>query len=85
VLSIGKLGRGSEDYYLSVVASGVEDYYLGSGEAPGVWLGAGVMTLAELPQGCSSEVPILSGGEGSCSEVAACGLAQRVGAGVVAA
>jgi hypothetical protein len=29
VLSIGKLGRGQEGYYLQAVARGVEDYYLG--------------------------------------------------------
>jgi Ti-type conjugative transfer relaxase TraA len=39
VLSIGKLGRGQESYYLETVASGVEDYYVGRGEAPGRWLG----------------------------------------------
>jgi hypothetical protein len=36
VLSIGKLAAGQEGYYLQAVASGVEDYYLGSGEAPGL-------------------------------------------------
>jgi conjugative relaxase-like TrwC/TraI family protein len=42
VLKISKLGVGGADYYLSVVASGIEDYYAGHGEAPGRWLGAGV-------------------------------------------
>ena len=28
MLSIGKLGRGQEGYYLQAVARGVEDYYL---------------------------------------------------------
>ena len=41
MLSIGKLGRGQEGYYLQAVARGVEDYYLGSGEAPGLWIGSG--------------------------------------------
>jgi conjugative relaxase-like TrwC/TraI family protein len=41
VLSIGKLGRGQEGYYLQAVARGVEDYYLGSAEAPGRWIGGG--------------------------------------------
>jgi hypothetical protein len=45
VLSIGKLGRGQESYYLQAVAQGVEDYYLGSGEAPGRWTGAGSLSL----------------------------------------
>jgi len=39
MLNVGKLARGRENYYLSVVAGGAEDYYLGSGEAPGRWLG----------------------------------------------
>ena len=39
VLSIGRLGAASDDYYLAVVASGAEDYYLREGEAPGRWLG----------------------------------------------
>jgi hypothetical protein len=45
VLSISKLGKGAEGYYLQAVASGVEDYYLGSGEAPGRWLGTGAARL----------------------------------------
>ena len=45
MLSIGKLGRGQEGYYLQAVARGVEDYYLGSGEAPGRWIGGGCGSL----------------------------------------
>jgi conjugative relaxase-like TrwC/TraI family protein len=45
VLSIGKLAAGQEGYYLEAVASGVEDYYLGSGEAPGRWIGRGSARL----------------------------------------
>jgi conjugative relaxase-like TrwC/TraI family protein len=37
VLSIGKLTAGREDYYLASVADGVEEYYLGAGEAKGRW------------------------------------------------
>ena len=40
MLGIGALGASSAAYYLDTVASGREDYYLGVGEAPGVWLGA---------------------------------------------
>jgi Ti-type conjugative transfer relaxase TraA len=40
MLNIGKLGRGQEDYYLEAVADSGEDYYFGSGEAPGYWLGS---------------------------------------------
>jgi Ti-type conjugative transfer relaxase TraA len=50
MLSIGKLGHGSEEYYLDQVAT-PEDYYLGAGEAPGRWLGSGAATL-----GLSGEV-----------------------------
>jgi conjugative relaxase-like TrwC/TraI family protein len=39
MLSIGKLGRGQEHYYLEKVAEGAEDYYSGEGEAEGYWLG----------------------------------------------
>jgi conjugative relaxase-like TrwC/TraI family protein len=39
MLSIGKLGRGQERYYLEKVAEGAEDYYAGEGEAKGYWLG----------------------------------------------
>lgn len=45
MLSIGKLGRGAEGYYLNAVAKGVEDYYLGSGEAMGRWIGSGSARL----------------------------------------
>jgi len=44
MLSIGKLVKGREGYYLDAVARGVEDYYL-EGEAPGRWLGAGTALL----------------------------------------
>ncbi|MGN6557567.1 MAG: MobF family relaxase [Solirubrobacterales bacterium] len=39
MISIGKLGRGQERYYLGKVAEGAEDYYSGEGEAEGQWLG----------------------------------------------
>ena len=51
MLSIGKLGRGQENYYLATVAKGIEDYYTGSGEAPGEWTGAAAARL-----GLSGEV-----------------------------
>jgi conjugative relaxase-like TrwC/TraI family protein len=37
VLSIGKLGN--PDYYLGMVADGLEEYYTNAREAPGVWMG----------------------------------------------
>lgn len=45
MLSIGKLGAGRADYYLDTVAKGAEQYYLGSGEAPGRWMGRGAERL----------------------------------------
>ena len=39
MLTIGKLGRGQEAYYLDKVAGGAEDYYSGEGEAAGYFLG----------------------------------------------
>jgi conjugative relaxase-like TrwC/TraI family protein len=50
VLSIGKMVAGSEDYYLNTVAQGREEYYTGSGEAPGQWLGAGANDLGLIGQ-----------------------------------
>jgi conjugative relaxase-like TrwC/TraI family protein len=51
MLSIGKLGKGQESYYLEKVAEGQEDYYSGEGEEAGQWLGD---AAAEL--GLSGEV-----------------------------
>ena len=45
MLSVGRMGVGSEDYYLSQVARSAADYYLGAGEAPGYWLGGGAERL----------------------------------------
>lgn len=45
MLSIGKLVAGAEDYYLSMVARGQEEYYTGSGESPGSWVGSGTAAL----------------------------------------
>ncbi len=51
MLTLGKLGHGQEAYYLDSVASGIEDYYAGEGEAPGRWMGSGCEKL-----GLSGEV-----------------------------
>ena len=45
MLSVSKLGAGQEGYYLDTVAQGVEDYYLGHGEAPGRWVGSASVLL----------------------------------------
>ncbi len=39
MLSVGKVRPGNADYYQSAVVAGVEDYYAGDGDAPGVWTG----------------------------------------------
>jgi conjugative relaxase-like TrwC/TraI family protein len=51
MLTIGKLGKGQENYYLEKVAEGAEDYYSGEGEEAGQWMGD---AAAEL--GLSGEV-----------------------------
>lgn len=51
MLNIGKIRANGVDYLLNAVANGSEDYYSGSGEAPGQWLGAGAAML-----GLSGEV-----------------------------
>lgn len=45
MVTIGKLGKGKESYYLDSVATGAEDYYAGEGEAPGRWSGDGASEL----------------------------------------
>jgi conjugative relaxase-like TrwC/TraI family protein len=41
VLSIGVMKIAAWEYYAREVADGLEDYYAGAGEAPGVWTGHG--------------------------------------------
>src|SRR5215207_10939044 len=45
MVSIGKLGKGQETYYLDSVAGGADDYYSGEGETPGRWAGDGAAEL----------------------------------------
>jgi conjugative relaxase-like TrwC/TraI family protein len=45
VLSIAKLTPGQERYYEQSVAAGLDDYYAGRGESPGVWVGRGATEL----------------------------------------
>lgn len=44
-MSIAKLRVGQEAYQLSGVAQSLDDYYIGSGEAAGTWIGAGAERL----------------------------------------
>jgi Ti-type conjugative transfer relaxase TraA len=45
MLSIGKMVARSEEYYIRTVAAGREEYYTGSGESPGYWMGEGARRL----------------------------------------
>jgi conjugative relaxase-like TrwC/TraI family protein len=45
VLSVAKLTPGQEAYYERSVASGLDDYYAGKGESPGIWAGRGAASL----------------------------------------
>lgn len=45
MLSIAKLSPGQEAYYERSVAAGLDDYYAGRGESPGVWTGEGARGL----------------------------------------
>src|ERR687897_203767 len=50
MVTIGKLGKGQETYYLDSVAGGADDYYSGEGEAPGRWSGSGTAELGLVGQ-----------------------------------
>src|SRR5215471_9084569 len=45
VLSVAKLTLGQEAYYEQQVAGGLDDYYAGRGESPGLWAGSGASRL----------------------------------------
>src|SRR5438094_5252728 len=45
VLSVAKLTPGQERYYEMSVAAGIDDYYAGRGESPGIWTGSGAAAL----------------------------------------
>ena len=45
MLSVAKLTLGQEAYYEQQVAVGVDDYYAGRGESPGLWAGSGAEVL----------------------------------------
>ena len=45
VLSVAKLTVGQEAYYEQQVAAGLDDYYAGRGESPGIWAGGGAEQL----------------------------------------
>src|ERR671924_1012410 len=45
MLTPAKLSPGQEAYYERSVADGLDDYYAGRGESPGVWIGRGAQEL----------------------------------------
>src|SRR6266498_4579602 len=45
VLSVSKRSPGQEAYYERSVADGIDDYYAGRGESPGIWIGRGAAEL----------------------------------------
>ncbi len=45
MLSVSKLTPGQEGYYERSVAAGLDDYYAGRGESPGVWAGRGAASV----------------------------------------
>ncbi|MGD9572386.1 MAG: MobF family relaxase [Thermoleophilia bacterium] len=45
MLSVAKLALGQEAYYEQQVALGLDDYYAGRGESPGLWAGMGAEEL----------------------------------------
>ena len=45
MLSVAKLTVGQEAYYEQQVAAGLDDYYAGRGESPGIWAGRGAELL----------------------------------------
>ena len=45
MLSVAKLTLGQEAYYEQQVARGLDDYYAGRGESPGIWAGSGSAAL----------------------------------------
>ena len=45
MMSLWKLRVGVESYYLAQVASGLDEYYTGAGEATGRWAGSGSALL----------------------------------------
>ena len=48
MLSVAKLAPGQEAYYERSVAGGLDDYYAGQGESPGLWVGRGAGELGLL-------------------------------------
>ena len=69
MLSVAKLTPGQESYYERSVAAGLDDYYAGRGESPGIWTGrsapslglTGVVADGQLGQLCKGLDPASGG------------------------
>src|SRR5262249_39125868 len=58
MLTLAKLGRGREDYYLRAVGADASQYYSEHGEVAGLWLGGGAAELG--PQGRAGAAALLA-------------------------
>lgn len=80
MLNIGRMAPGGHDYYLEVVARGVEDYYyLARGEAPGRWLGRGADPLGLAGRVEAAELAAVLAGDHPSSRVGSRRTARRPG------
>ena len=61
--------EGAERYYLSTVAAGLEEYYTGSGEAPGTWIGRGGARLGLVGVVAPSDLSAVLSGSSPAGEV----------------
>jgi conjugative relaxase-like TrwC/TraI family protein len=77
MLSIGKLV--SARYYLDSVAKGIEDYYAGHGEAPGVWVGAAAAALGLSGQVEGDDLRAVLAGQEPGGEMLVSGKAAAAG------
>ena len=59
MLSIGVMKTTGWEYYACEVTDGLEDYYAGAGEAPGIWTGTGA-TVAGISGAVTAEALALA-------------------------
>ena len=78
MLSVAKLTLGQEAYYEQQVARGLDDYYAGRGESPGIWAGSG---SAGSGWSASSATAIWARCCGASTRRARSGCARRCGSG----
>ena len=62
MLSLHKLSAGAEDYYMGQVAEGLEEYYTGAREAPGLWLGSACPDLGLEGEVANDDLRAVLGG-----------------------